>query len=194
MSVRDGLVYDEDDYVPPGYAPPKRGGGRTRSLVALAVVGVIVGTFVVLFLLRSRERARFVQVERARSAQNAALGANRAGAERTMGAMPGPPGNWDRMIGVWSRIPEPGERGRPIRFEIRKDRTAAMRYIDDSGELATREWGDVIIEEDRDGITLGMQGGPGDSGRKDYRFRFLLDGSILLEDREMGDLQFQPGR
>jgi hypothetical protein len=192
MAARDGLVYDEDDYLPPGYVPPKRPGGRTRSLVALTVLGVIVGTFVVVFMLRTRERARFARGEWARSAQNATLASNRLGAER-MGGIGGPPGNWDRIVGVWSRTPEPEERDRPIRFEIRKGRTAAVTYIDENGETVAREWEIDEIDDFGEGITLGMQG-PMGSILQRYRFLFVPDGSILLEDQQTGDLQFKPER
>jgi len=191
MAGRDDLVYDEDDYVPPGYVPPKRAGGRTRSLVALAVLGVIVGAFVVLFLLRSRERARYA--ERARSAQNAAFAANRIGAERApIGPAPTPMGNWERMVGLWSRMPRPEERGQPIRFEIRWDQTATVTSLDEEGQRVSRDWRIVGYEERGDDITLEMRDLVGNPEKR-LRFTFREDGSILLYDGMRG-LEFRAER
>ena len=151
MAGRDDLVYDEDDYVPPGYVPPKRAGNRTKHFVVVAIVGVLVGAVLLMYVMRSRERTRFVQIE-----------SDRAGRTRSSPrtrwpevAQPIRTENWSRIIGVWSRVPDPErEISYPIRFEFRPDETAVVTRPDHEGMTTTREWQARVLLETSGSITL----------------------------------------
>jgi hypothetical protein len=192
MASRDDLVYDEDDYVPPGYAPRKPSGGRTKSFVVLAVVGVVIGAAVLLLLMRSRERAQFARAQAARSSQNAVMTANRlATASRASAAADGenaaPEGNWQRLIGTWSRMPAAREPGYPHRLDIRPDRTATITGFDTNGKEVDHEVSLWIQAEEGETITLEAR--PVMMGTflgAFYKVTFGPDGTLVLHGMREG--------
>jgi hypothetical protein len=113
MAGRNQLVYDEDDYLPPGYVPPRPAAGRTKLFVGVIIGCLILGAFVVIALTRSRDRARYARMEMNR-AQQMAVDGSRFSTRRSMGGAvaeePGIDTNllWNHLFGTWSRTPQPG--------------------------------------------------------------------------------------
>lgn len=198
MAGRNELAYDEDDYVPPGYVPPKPAGGRSKSLVALVIVGLIVGAFVVLFLMRNRDRARFARMEMMRAQQAAAGKANRFEARPTIrGAIDEEETETShlvsRLVGVWARNPEP-ERvtSYPYRLQFHTDQSGTITEFDPAtGKVRELDVG-IRIRSELDG-TLIMRLTYIENGAtrvSDYPFRMTPDDTLVMHD-ETGSLVFR---
>jgi hypothetical protein len=199
MASRNDLVYDEDDYVPPGYLRPKPVGGRRRVLLAVVVVGLVVGAFVVSQLMRSRVRARDEEIMRAHVEQTAMIEARRSGLTRSLGKAGEEVGvqtsmGWSKLLGTWSRMPEPDEVSHyPIRFEFRSGRPSVVTQADNrSIEVTIRVCRESVETIELDALPLVQD--PFHRPRQGfyhgvYRFTFKSNGSILLDDM-MGGLEF----
>lgn len=199
MAGRNQLVYDEDDYLPPGYVPPRPAAGRSRLYVAVIVVGLILGAFVVIFLTRSRDRARYARMEMNRAQQMAVEGGSRFSTGRSMGgAVDDEPGTdtnllWNHLFGTWSRTPQPESASTyPLRFQFRRnigDATmtrfdpANGREIDEKVVITLRSQPDNTYKMEvkfiEDGVVV----------TRPYRIRVSQDHTFVMHD-ETGGLVF----
>jgi hypothetical protein len=188
------LRYDEDDYVPPGYVPRKSGSGRGKVLVAVVIVGLVIGAFAVSHVMRSRVRARDEEIMRVHAAQNALIESRQSGLVRSIspagGEFEAQPGLvWGRLLGTWSRMPDPDEVGRyPIRFEFRSGRPTVVTHADNRSIEVTilirRQSVETIELEAR---PLVPDPGPGhEFYHGNYQFTFESNDTILLDDMMSG--------
>jgi len=190
MASRNELAYDEDDYVPPGYVSPRPAAGRSKSLVAVVVVGLILGSFVVLFLMRNRDRARFARMEMMRAEQAAAGKANRFEARpMILGAIEEEENETSLLlkplVGVWARTPEPDRvTANPHRFHFRTDQTGTVTRLDPATRQETKHEVSIRIRSEPDD-SLTMQTKYIEkraSAVQVYRFRLKSDDTLVLHD------------
>jgi hypothetical protein len=188
MASRNDLVYDEDDYVPPGYVPPKPS-SRTKPLVAVVIVGLVIGALAVAFLMRSRERTRFARLERSRAEQAAAaarMATRPPGAGEEVGSRRRSV-NWEKIVGSWSRVAGPDDEVHyPIRFDFREGPSTITL-----GNNRILEVNVYVRREDHESIVLEAQPRVIAEGRdvSFFHFKFNSDDSIVLND-SMGGLVY----
>ncbi len=186
MAGRNELVYDEDDYVPPGYVPPKPARG-SKPLIAVVIVGLILGAFVVVFLMRNRERARFARMEMIRAQQNAgkafegrrSIGGAIDERETESGHLLSP------LVGVWSRPPEPERMNAyPHRLEFRPDLSGTITQLDPfTGQDNQRDVGIRLRSEPDDSLTMQLRYNENGAPRSAvYRLRLKPDDILVLSD------------
>jgi hypothetical protein len=184
MASRNEIVYDEDDYVPPGYVPPKPSGGRTKPLFAVIIVGLVIGAIAVAFLMRSRDRTRFARIERAR-AQQAAIASTRLASSPGPGEAVGSrqfSNHWKKIVGSWSRVAGPNDDMHyPIRFDIREGPSTIT--FADNRILEARI---VVLREDDVSIVLEAQPRVVSDPQGVYTFKFRGKDSIVLDDTKDG--------
>jgi hypothetical protein len=193
MASRNDLVYDEDDYVPSGYAPPKPGTGRNRAVAIAVIVALALAVLVVVYVMRSRVRMRDAEIMHVRAEQDALIEARRTGVARptrdSLAQGLQSSASWKRLQGTWSRTPGPDEAtGYPIRFEFYAGHSATVTHADNRSldvSIAIRRESAEMIEFDA--LPVGRHL-PLEAGLYHglYRFTFQADGSILLDDMAGG--------
>lgn len=198
MAGRNQLVYDEDDYLPPGYVPPKAGAGRTKLYVAVIIGCLIVGAFVVVSLTRSRDRARYARMEMNR-AQQMAFEGTRISTGRSMGgANNNEPGSdttrlWEELVGIWSRTPQPEMASTyPHRIHFRRNvRDAIITRFDPFNGQEIEDKVSVTFHSHPDtSYTMEMQFVEnGVVVSRPYRIKMMPEDRLVMHD-ETGGLVF----
>jgi hypothetical protein len=198
MAGRNQLIYDEDDYLPPGYVPPKPGAGRTKLYVVVIIGCLILGAFVVISLTRSRDRARYARMEMSR-AQQLGVEGSRFSTRRSMGGVADDERGadtthlWDRLVGTWSRTPHPERASTyPHRLHFRRNRNGATitKFDPVDGQETEKEASIVLRLNPDDTYSMDMKYiENGVVASQDYRFKILPDGTLVIHD-ETGGLVF----
>jgi hypothetical protein len=185
MAARNEFVYDEDDYVPPGYVPPKPANDRKNLLVAVVIVGFILGAIGVVFVLRGKERTRFARAQRAAAMQKGTTELRMGPANDSFPLQSSR--NWNRIVGSWSRTVNDDENTYPVRFDIEPDGNAIVTYRDDT----VREVRMNILQEGQNSIQMealprvsDLENAGERFGR--FHFTFRMDGTSQLDARMGG--------
>jgi hypothetical protein len=195
MASRNDLVYDEDDYVPPGYVPKKPGNKGSKPLFAVIIVGLAIGAIAVMFLMRSRERTRFARFEQARAKQ-VAIASTRLAGSLAPGEEVGNrlySDNWKRIVGSWSLVEGPNRKTKlyPIHFVFSEGPSRIV--LNDNSTLEVRfpvrhEGPEMIVVEAQPRSLV--EGADETYSKRLYHFSFGPDDSITLNDATMGRLVY----
>lgn len=129
---RDEDDYDDDDFLPPEQSGESSRRGRSKWVfVAMAVCGLVVGTMVVVFLLRTQRALERVRVQVGQSEQNVAV-AQQANPLRPRprpnppdkGLLDAPNATWERFVGTWHLSDGRTPAAESPRYTFNSDRTA----------------------------------------------------------------------